>query len=34
MVTGKFIRGNDDLREVEDVRMRVFGEEQGFRAAE
>ena len=34
MVTGKFIRGNDDLREVEDVRMRVFVEEQGFRAAE
>ena len=30
MVTGKFIRGNDDLREVEDVRMRVFVEEQGY----
>ncbi|MGI5883904.1 MAG: GNAT family N-acetyltransferase [Candidatus Spyradocola sp.] len=34
MVTGKFIRGNDDLSEVEGVRMRVFVEEQGFPAEE
>ena len=30
MVTGKFVRGDGDLRQVHQVRMRVFVQEQGF----
>ena len=32
MITGKFIRGDQDLSEAKEIRMRVFVDEQGFPA--
>ena len=32
MITGKFIRGDQDLSEVKEIRMSVFVDEQGFPA--
>ena len=32
MITGKFIRGDQDLSEAKEIRMSVFVDEQGFPA--